>query len=289
MKFTQKQLVDFALKAGVPVVEVVADDAASDYNEDTALKDVHKAVTPIIRPSIEAELTTALEPTLTGKITGQMYSLLAKESGLTRAELEKMKIGDAAQHAFTHIQTKLGGDTAALQKEITEMARKHTEAIEKLTKDKDSEISVANQRYTDIGMKDYLNTNIVSKAPLLDTADKNYYTEQLLNVLKTKYHLTYDEAKKAVNTFKKDNPAMPALNESGTAVIDIAKEFEAIAKPAGVWKTDQRQVNPADQMKTQKLDEYGKPALQAEGPRGRRANRPTPEQVAAKMKEIEAQ
>lgn len=289
MKFTQKQLVDFALKAGVPVVEVVADDAASDYSEDTALQDVHKAVTPILKSKIEADLTTSLEPTLTGKITGQMYGLLAKESGLTRAELEKMKIGDAAQHAFTHIQTKLGGDTAALQQEIKDLMKKQTDAIALVEADRDTKVGEANQKYINRDIKAFLADNVVGKAALLETADKGYYAELLFNTLQSKYHLSYDEAKKAVAPFKKDNHAVPALNEAGTSVIDFMKEFEAIAKPAGVWKTDQRTVNPADKMKQAQTDPYKKPEQQTDGPRGRRANRPTSEQVAAKMKEIEDQ
>lgn len=298
MKFTQKQLIEFAQKAGVPVVEVVADDyftrtgrtpEADDYNLDGALQEVHKAITPILQPTIEAALMNSVDSKVKGKYTGEMYTLLAKESGLTRAELAALPVNEAAKMAFTHITSKLGGDTTALQQEIKDLMKKQTDAIAAIEVDRDNKVNEANQKYINRDIKAFLADNIVGKAPLLETADKGYYSELLMNQLQNKYHLSYDEVKKAVSPFKKDNHAVPALNEAGTSVIDFMKEFEAIAKPAGVWKTDQRSVNPADKMRQQQTDQYKKPEQQVEGPRSRRSSRPTPEQVTAKMKEIEEQ
>jgi len=286
MKFTQVQLIEFAKKAGVPVVEVVADEKDADYNEDTALQDVHKAITPIIKPKIEAEMTSDLETKLKGKHSGEMYSLLARESGLTRAELDKLSIGDAAKLAFTHIATKTGGDTAALQLEIKELVSKHAKALDDARVAAEGQVNEANQKYIRRDINSALAESVIAKAPLLETADKKFYTDMLQKHLEDKYHMTYDEAKKAVNLFKKDNHAVPALNEAGTATIDMLKEFESIAKPAGVWKTDNRQASAAEKMKQAQTQTYSKDtAPKVDGMRSRK--RISSEEAVAAMEQME--
>ena len=287
MKFTQKQLTEFALKAGVPVVEVVADDKDSDYNEDTALQAVHTAVTPIIKSKLETELATSLEPGIKGKVTGQMYSALARETGLTRAELEKMPIEDAIKHATAHVNSKGDKDTTALRQEITDLIAKHAKDKETALAEKDKEIGAAKQRYTDRDIKAFLADNVVGKAPLLEGADKGFWADQLMAKLQSKYHLTYDEATKAVDLFKKDQNSVPALNAAGTAKINLLDEFKELATPAGVWKKDTRATSPAEAMKKQNTQDSHKPVEAATQRISRRANRITAEQINGKIQEIE--
>lgn len=286
MKFTQDQLKDFAIKAGVPVVEIVADAKDSDYNEDTALQDVHKAITPILKPKIEADLSTSLEPSIKGKVTGQMYSVLARETGLTRSELEKMSVEDAIKHATAHINSKGSADTTALRQEITDLVATHNKNLDALKATHQTELGAAQQRYIDRDIKAYLADNIIGKAPLLEGADKSFWADQLLVRLQSKFHITYDEATKAIQLFKKDQTSVPALNAAGTANINPMDEFKDLATPAGVWKKDMRNNNPGEAMKNAKTEDRSK-AGQAVQQIGRRGTRITADQVKEKIKAIE--
>lgn len=285
MKFTTKQLSEFALRAGVPLVEIVDDEKDSDYNEDVALQSVHAAVLPIIKPAIESELTKSLETSLKGKFSGETYSLLARESGLTRAELEKLPVPEAAKLAFTHLSTKLGSDSEKWKKEMDNMLLTHTKAIEEKDKEHNSKLSAAEKRYIDRDVKAFLLDNVVSKSPLSTTADKAYYAELLHAHLEQKYHVSYNDVKKSVELFMKDNIQMPALNEAKTAAINPLDEFKPLATRAGVWQTDTRHMppnpNPKNPINPNPNPAPPKPASAGQGKRVSAAD------IAAKLEQLE--
>lgn len=244
MKLTQQQLIDLAIKAGVPHVEIVADEKESDFNEDTALQSIHAAILPLIKPGIENELKGAMETSAKAKTRGELLSLLARQTGITRAELEKLGTPEAVEFAFKSVSDKLGGDATKWQQEIQTLMDTHNQSITKIKTEEGAKLTAATQRYIDRDINAYLQDNVVAKSPLLPTADKGYWAEQLRSHLQSKYHLSYDDSKRAVSTFKKDNPEIPALNEAGTGTINLQDEFKAIASRAGVWTTDTRNVKP---------------------------------------------
>ena len=244
MKFTAKQLIEFAGKAGVPLVEIVEDESLSDYDENTALLSVQTAAKDLLKPAIESELKGSLELAAKAKSRGEILSLLARESGIARAELDKLATPEATALVFKTMSEKLGGDAATWKGELDKLVETHNNSLSTKEKEWNEKLTAATQRYVDRDIDSYLSENIVGKAPLRETADKAYYAELLRTHLQNKYHLSYDDAKKAVSTFKKDNPEIPALNEAGTATINLMDEFKGIATRAGVWETDTRNIRP---------------------------------------------
>lgn len=285
MKVTQDQLIDLAVKAGVPVVEVVADSKDSDYDETTALQAIQAATKELIKPAIESELRTSLETQLKGKFSGETYSLLARESGMTRAELEKLPISEAAKLAFKHLGDKLGGDASTWKKELEDLVETHNKTLTAKETEWNGKISAATQRYVDRDINSYLAENIVGKAPLLATADKAFWAEQLRSHLQSKYHLSYDDAKKAVSTFKKDNIEIPALNEAGTATINLMDEFKGLATKAGVWTTDKRNEKPDPNRTTTTTQTQARPQVNTSNRGKKVSTEAMSEYLATKLEE----
>lgn len=292
MKFTTQQLTEFALEMGVPAVEIVADAKDSDYNKDTATAAVHASRMEILKPQIEQDLTKTLDAQLKGKHSGEMYSILAQLSGMKRAELEaivgpdgKQSVKEAAKKAFDAVVAKSGQSAEDTKKQIDELLATHNMAIETLTKTKDGEIATAKQRYTERDIDAYLLDNVVAKASLLPNADKNFYVQQLRQDLQKDFHVSYDEAKKIVELFKKDNPQIPALNEAGTAKISIADRFTGLATKSGALVKDMRHIKPDGQQGEKTAP---KPAEQYNRP-GQRGKRLTADQITKTLTELEGQ
>jgi hypothetical protein len=277
MKFTKNQLIQFAQSLGVPHVEVVDNDSDADYKQDDAIALVHANQKDILRPQLEAELKPALEEAAKGKHTGEMYSVLARATGMSRSDLEKIvdegtgkkDINLAAKHAVEQIKSTYGKDTAGLQQQIETLIAQHNKNVEELTKTKDAEINTAKQRYIDRDILNYLHDELVSKTPMPPTADKMFWSNELKRQLQDIYHVTYDEAKKTVDLFDKTNTNVPALNAAGNAKVLPAEIWRDISTRAGIVQQDMRQQRP-DPNAGQSRQQQANQPTQTFGTRGKR-------------------
>jgi hypothetical protein len=248
MKLTQSQVVELLKHAGLADVEVVADEAAADYNQDDALKAIDNERSKILKPRIEQELSESVKSSEIGKMSGIINSALAKASGLKRADIEKLeKFEERIEAAFNHKSSQLEGDQKAIDNRIKELVDKHNADLEALKNDYDGQLTEAKNQYIDRDITSYIGDKL-KDAPILDTADRSIAAQDFKRHLQEKYHLTYDEAEKAVRFYQKDNPQMPALNASGTAAIDVLGEAKTYFEPRGLWQKDMRHKNAGAEM-----------------------------------------
>jgi hypothetical protein len=243
MKFTTGQLIELAKEIGFQDAEVVEVDTDSDYNKDTALQTVDAARAKVLNPQFKTDMLKELTGQATRSTALEVTKRLKAMTGIDSSELKDLPWEEQLEKAVDYYKSTLSKDTEGLREEMKSMAEKHNEAIE---------LSKKQIKETEDGWKSKWNSreirstleSVLKDAPILEGADRGVIAEDFQNHLVNKYHLSYDEAAKAVNLFTKDNPEMPAFNETKTATIQLIDEAKNFLTPRGLWQTDMRNKKP---------------------------------------------
>lgn len=262
MKLTQSQLIQLVQSAGLKSVEVVEDEAQSEFNLDDGLNAIDKSRKSIFEPQLEKDLTENLEKQISGKMLGTIRSMLSRASGLSNRKLEEAmqssgEIEDMVKTAFKHKESTMESAGEDVQKRVNELIEAHTKEKEALTQEFTQKITEAEQKYIDRDINEYLYSNVINKSPLPSTADKLLLTSDFKKHLRDKYNLSYNEAEKMLDLMDKGNAKMPALN--GSVKVDIMNEAQQYFSARGQWQTDNRNENPAKLMENAKGTEDYKP------------------------------
>lgn len=246
MKVTTEQLLKFAQQIGANV-ELVEDDAQSEFDSNTLLSAIDENRKAILKPIIEDELRESVSTAIAGKVGGVLERALVKHTGIAAKELQGMSDTEKIDKAFTHYKSSFDTEKAEFAKQLDEViANKDNERELQLT-DLRTQLEVANQKYIDRDTKEYI-ASILKEAPLPEGADRNVFAGDLLNHIRSKYNVKYDEAKKTVELYSKEKPDMPAMNADKNARIGIIDEAKEYFEPRSLWVKDMRDVNPASKM-----------------------------------------
>lgn len=273
-KLTQKQLLDLAAAIGLEGVELVEDEAQSEFNLDTALSLVDGNRRNILEPMLRQELEPQIKTASDGKMLGAIRSMLVRTTGLSHSKLKEFsddKIEDMFKAAIQHKVSSVEGNAEETTKKFDELVQAHNEAMNKANQEWEGKYNELNTKYVSRDIKEALR-GALKDAPLLQTADKDIAAGDFMKHLQDKYHLNFDEAKKMVALMDKSNPAIPALNEAKNAQIDILGEAKSFFEPRGLWVKDMRHVNPADAMGGQGVNPNLPKSTMPHGPK-------TPEQL----------
>lgn len=248
MKLTQSQLLSLLSGIGLPDVEVVEDESQSDFDENGALSAIDGNRRGILEPQIKTELEGSLKPALEGKLNGSWKSAIHRLTGIPRKELDKTdNLDEVVKLAISHKVGLLEGDKEQTAAKVDEMIQTHQQAIDALKQEYDGKLTAANEKYISRDKLEYVR-GLLKEAPLPEGLDKDIAAKDYMRHLEDKYHLAYDEANRKAMLMDKQNPALPALNESKNAHIDFMAEAKAFFEPRSLWMKDMRGVNPAEKM-----------------------------------------
>ena len=245
VKATINQLKGFLKVVGVPDVEVVEDEAASDFDTNTVLAEIDKSRTPIIKSLLEGDIKTEAESAATGRLVGTIATFIANKTGIPRAEIAHLSYKDMLQKGFDHLGQNLEGDKATWAKQLEEMATTHQNTLTEKEKEWGEKVKVAEDRYRDRDITEALEV-ILKDAPFLPSTDRKAAANLLKRELNGSYNLHYDEATKELSLRDKSNPDLPVYNETKTAVLKPFDKAKDIFTPFGLWQTDTRNINPAE-------------------------------------------
>lgn len=273
MKLTQKQLLDLLSAIGLAGVELVEDEAQSEFDNDTALAAIDGNRRSVLEPQIKQALEGELKTSTEGRVLGGIRAMLARNTGVPHSKLKEFpedKMEDLIKFAINHKIGTLEGDKEQTAAEFEKMVATHNEAMEKTRQEYEAKLTESNEKYVRRDKLDFVKTKL-KDAPLPEKLDRDVAASDFMGYLQDKYHLSYDEAKKSVAFMDKNNPQVPAFNEAKNAHIDIMSEAKAFFEPRALWVTDMRDKNPAEAMQNRGTA----PARQSQAPTGRT----TPQQL----------
>ena len=235
---------------GAPVADIVADekDADQDYSQDEALKAVDESRTAIIEPKLTEALTEKISVAVAGKSAGTVRTILARLTGIKRAEFEGLNSEEEMiQKALEHYSANSSKSTEELRKQLTDVSAAHTKALEDKEQEWGKKVKDAQDKYIERDIDAAL-AEEVKKIPR-SGGDPSRQAQLLKTALREKYHLHYDEEKKAVQLRRKDNPDVPALNEAGTLPIGVSDSAKTFLTDMGLVVKDTRHEDPNETLK----------------------------------------
>lgn len=252
-KLTQKQLLDLASALGLAGVELVENETDSEFNLDAALSLVDNSRKPIIESGIRGELESSIKGSIEGKAYGAIRAMLARNTGLSHSQMKAIsedndKIEEVIKAAIAHKMSSVQGNQEDTAKKIEEMLTAWNKEKEELLTAEQKKYNELNEKYIGRDMLSVIEGKM-KDAPLPQKLDRKIAAEDFMSHLRNKYHLSYDEAQRAIALMDKGNPAVPALNETRTQAVDMMAEMKSFFEPRALWVTDMRHVNPAEAMK----------------------------------------
>lgn len=257
MKLTQAQAIELLKSAGLVDAEVVADEAESTYNLDDALGSIDTTRSQILEPKFTAKMQEDSWKNASAKYGSAMRKLLAKSSGLSRSQLDKIEDDEAAiSKAFEHYTQSVSGDANETKKRLDEIIEAHNAEKEQLISQHTEQLTAEKNIRLDRYAQDYI-ADVLKDAPFPNKADRNILAKDYYNYLKAEYLTQYDEDGKKINLFDKSKPTFPAMN--GNVPVDLKEKAKEFFTPRGQWETDMRNVNPAEAMRNIPTQEYNAP------------------------------
>lgn len=254
-KVTATKLIEFLNNLGVQGVEVVDNDTDVDFDPEEGLKTVDMARRKILEPQIIQEQSEKIKGEIAGKNAGTFRSLLVRNFGIDRKELDNLNDEEMLKKALSHHDGKFSKDTEDLRKEIQDMVEKHNGNIAKVREEYEGKLTEAQLRYIDRDIDEAI-LNEIKDAPLPKGANRVALAKQLKAELRNEAHIEYDETTKGIHLRDRSNKEKKLYNSNGTAelkIIDKAKDFFS---NLGIWETNTSNVNPADALAKVKLQEY---------------------------------
>lgn len=248
-KLTQKQLLDLASALGLAGVELVENETDSEFNLDAALSLVDGSRKPIIESQLRGGIEEAMRKEIEGRVNGSWRSALNRATGITHSKIKDIEsIDDVLKLAIGHKVSSVEGNQEETTRKFEELVNAHNEAITKANQEWEGKYNSLNEKYIGRDMLSVIEGKM-KDAPLPQKLDRKIAAEDFMSHLRNKYHLSYDEAQRAIALMDKGNPAVPALNETRTQAVDMMAEMKSFFEPRALWVTDMRHVNPAEAMK----------------------------------------
>lgn len=245
MKFTLKEAIEALKKLGVEAAEAVDNEGDSTYNETELLTAVDASRGAIITPKIKAALTEEIGRATAGKVGTMLERDLVRGLGVDKKlfvdgmkDEEKIKV---AVDAYLAASSK---GTEELQGEITRITKDFDTKKTEMQAEFDRQLAAEKKRFTDRDMLGYYQGKL-TKAPMLEGADKGYWAEIVQKHMDENYHVVYDEATKTPKYFQKDKHDLPAYaNAEQNKLLEDDEVIKNILTKAGVYQTDGRNRNP---------------------------------------------
>lgn len=245
MKVTQAELLDFLKHIGVDV-EIA--DEGSEFDKDTLLTAVDSNRRKVLQPIIEEEVMDANIAKIKASQGGSLRSALARKTGIKRNTLDEFKTDEEAIEAA--INYKLGlldSEKAEFNNKLQEIVEAHQQELERVKQEKEAEVKQANERYIRKDIISHIRAKL-DNIPIPKGANKEIIAEDIYKELSQAHHLSYDEAKKEVALFIKENPTMPLMNESKNSFITIEDKAKEYLTPRGLIVEDLSGVDPTKVM-----------------------------------------
>ncbi len=249
IKLTIGQIQSLLASAGVPLVEVVDNEALSDYvttkdapaavTHDSLMVGVDTAREAIIAPKVIAKEKGTIEASVIGKTLGSLRSYLSQKTGVPLADLKDLEAKDAITKAYDFYANTLGVDKADLIKERDGLMTKHADAIKANDLKWEGKVSEVSGKLTEkeIIAKLVKDHNEAKGLPV--TANKAELGKMFKSYLDGTYIVKYNEEKDEVELYDKKAPDTRVYtNDTKTAYAKPGDLLKPYYTNLGMWNED---------------------------------------------------
>lgn len=226
LKLSSNQAIDLLKTLGVQVAEISAEDNP-EFKPDEAIATIDGARRKILEPQILEAHKEKLTSETMGRMAGTLRTLVARKTGISKAELEGLKDEEMIEKGLAHYESKMGQDTEGLREEMKKMAESHKNSLTKRESELLAKVEEAENKYKSHFVIESLAEEI-KDLTLTEGTDRIYAAKLLHRELQERAHINFDESTKKTFLRDKTNHELPLYNEGKTAElksVDIANEI----------------------------------------------------------------
>src|SRR5690606_28897442 len=155
MKLTQSEAMELLKSIGVDA-ELVEEQEASEFDMNGALSSIDNNRRGILKPIIEDELRDEITGHIAGKVGGTLERALVSLTGVNIKDIQGIADKEKIEKAITHYKTTLSKEQEEIASQIDEISSANQAAIDALKEEYEQKLQVANQRYIDRDINEFL-------------------------------------------------------------------------------------------------------------------------------------
>lgn len=238
-KLTQAQLTALLSKLLSQDVELVENDADSDFNEEALISAIDKGRTPIIKQLVSKDIHgQALRTTNTA-----YRSSISKLFNIPLSEIEGLESEELLTRAMEAYKSTLPDAGKDAQKKIDEMLKAHADEKQKITQEFQQKHSELESRLTRKSMIDVLRKYHKDASGLPEKANRDKLAEVFLSHLQGNAIVKLNDAGDEIELYDPKNPETRLLNSSSTANVSVSDMMKPYYLDLGMWNEDTRDVS----------------------------------------------
>ena len=242
IKLTAKQALEFIKQLGVAAELVDEEKAQADLDLSEAFSEVDKTRRPVIEPEISSELRRNLTAELAGKFGGDLRAHLRRLSNgiLKTSDFKEMNDEEALKKFVDTMFLQKDKSLDDIRSEQQKLLAEFEEEKKKLQEDGEKRYGDLRHKFIERDIESILEDSL-AKVPRTG-GDIKMQVQMAKAFLRNQYKDVYDENKKQLELRDLTNPEKIALN--GNVPVKISDVVTNFAKTIGVYKTDNREVDP---------------------------------------------
>lgn len=262
MKLTAKQALDLLKATGLNSVELVDDEAQSDYittkdntdpdkvvSHDGLIRTIDAAREPIILQKVLPGKETEINGKVAGKINNAIRTQLHELTGIPKADLEGKDSKEAATLAFAHWSKTSGGDKEAFAQQLKDVMTAHATEKQTLLETEGNKFKELESKYIRKQTMDNL-MNVYNEAKGINPkANKAILANDFLTNLENEAIVKYNETSKEFELYDKANPSVRLLDASKNSFLKINDKVKEYHSARDQWNEDNRAISAEEEMK----------------------------------------
>ncbi len=221
-------------------VVVANNDEADTIDTDDLLISINESVSKSLKPSLEEQLKTTLEPSLTGRHLGTLRSAAQRVFNVPKRELEEMSVEQLLAKCKGAIESRYNLTEEQRQSVLETTVQGYETQLEQVKSGYEKMLDEERAKYMqrDIAARC---VSIIEKLPRKG-GDLQEQADMLRYKMQTSYEVRYNEETKRLEFYKEGKPAV-LDNSQPVTDEDFARMW---AEKAGILVHDTRHISPAD-------------------------------------------
>jgi hypothetical protein len=222
------------------VVVANEDEADTNVDIDDLLININESVTRSLKPSLEEQLKTTLEPAFTGRHLGTLRSAAQRVFNVPKRELEEMSVEQLLAKCKGAIESRFNQTEEQRQTTLETTVQGYETQLEQIKGNYEKLLDEERAKYRqrDIAARC---VSIIEKLPRKG-GDLQEQADMLRYKMQASYEVRYNEETKRLEFYKEGKPAT-LDNSQPVTDEDFARMW---AEKAGILVHDTRHISPAD-------------------------------------------
>lgn len=238
-KVTQQQLIDLLSKLTSQAVELVENEADSEFNEDGFLQSIDKSRSPIIKQLLQKDI----HGEAMRKTNDAYRKSVSAKFGVPLADLAGLESDEILEKAIAHYKENTPDSGKQQQTKIDEMLAAHQKEVARINSEWEQKHNEVTGQLTKKSMLDVLARYHKDAKGLPVDMNRDKAAEMFLTQLERMGIAKLNADGNDIEIYDRNDPTTRLLNQTKTATVGLSDLMKSHYSDLGLWKENTSDVN----------------------------------------------